>query len=233
MIMKSNNKMKNFKFKKLFKKVDPVSFALVALLGASATFAGFQWAFNSGETPVLNPNLAIDGEQDMAVTGNDPEVARLLQESVIAPIDCENFEVTMRFFNTEADATELVNSFFYYPAGSGKYSHQSRGMSFRGANDEETNVVAALSGTVIGVEDEILKGTVVTIEHENGVQTVYTGVYDVELEVGMTIEQGDVMGVTGLSQMEEESGNVVHFEIKQNGFNLNPEEIFDQQLGSL
>lgn len=230
--MKYNNKTKKFKLKSMFKKVDPVSFALVALLGVSTTFAGFQWAFNSGETPVLNPNLAMDGEQDMAVTAKDPEIARLLQEELIAPVEGEDYEVTMRFFDSEADATELVNSLFYYGVGSGKYSHQSRGMSFRGANNEEANVVAALSGTVVEVEEEILKGTVVTIEHQNGVKTIYSGVYDVELEVGTSVSQGDVIGVTGLSQIEEEAGNVVHFEIKQNGVNLNPDELFDQQLGN-
>ena len=38
--MKFKERMTNLKNKKLFKKIDPISFALVVLLGASATFAG-------------------------------------------------------------------------------------------------------------------------------------------------------------------------------------------------
>jgi len=231
--MKFKEKIKNFKIKNLFKKVDPISFALVLLLGASATFAGFQLAFNTGDTPVVNPHLTMDGEEDMAVTANDPEIARLLEETVIAPIQSEDFEVTMQYFDSGADATELVNHFFYYQVGASKYSHQSKGMSFRGSDDEATNVVAALSGTVVNVEDEILRGTVVTIEHQNSVQTVYTGVYDVTVEVGAEVLQGDVIGVTGLSQLEPEAGNVVHFEIIQNGSNLNPKDVIEKPLASI
>ena len=55
-------------------------------------------------------------------------------------------------------------------------------MSLKNSNNEEVSVVAALSGKVLTVKDEVLKGTVVTIEHQNGVKTVYTGVYDVAVE---------------------------------------------------
>ena len=230
--MKTNKNVKKSGLKKLMKKVDPISFALVMLLGASATFAGVQLARNTGETPVVNPNVGM-GETDMPVVATDPEVARLLEETVMAPIESETLEVTMNFFNSEADATELVNSFFYFQVGNSKISHQSRGMSFRCSSEDATNVVAALSGTIVSVEDDVLRGTVVTIEHQNGIQTVYSGVYDVTFEAGATIAQGDVIGTTGLSQLEPESGKVVHFEVIQNGTNLNPDEAINQQLGEL
>ena len=106
-------------------------------------------------------------------------------------------------------------------------------MSLKNSNNEEVSDVAALSGKVLTVKDEVLKGTVVTIEHQNGVKTVYTGVYDVAVEAGAEIEQGDVIGKTGLSQLEPDSGNVVHFEVLKDNVKVNPETVIDKKLGDL
>ena len=113
------------------------------------------------------------------------------------------------------------------------YSHESKGISLKDTNNETVNVVAALSGKVASVKDEILKGTVVTIEHENGVETVYTGVYNVNVEAGDEVEQGTVLGKTGLSQLEPDSGNVIHFEVLKDEVKVNPETVIDKKLGDL
>ena len=159
--MKKNNNVKNTGLKNkglksLIKKVDPISFALVLLLGAATTFAGFQLVMNTGETPVVNPNVGM-GETDMPTIANDPEIARLLEETVIAPVETETLEVTINFFDAEADAADLVNSFFYFPVGNTKISHQSRGMSFGCSSEEAINVVASLTGTVVSVEEDVLQ----------------------------------------------------------------------------
>ena len=56
--MKLKEKMTNVKGKKLFKRVDPISLALVVLLGASAVFAGVQLYVNqsSEDLTVQNPS---------------------------------------------------------------------------------------------------------------------------------------------------------------------------------
>ena len=113
------------------------------------------------------------------------------------------------------------------------YTHESKGVSLKSSDNEAVNVVAALSGKVLNVKDEVLKGTVVTIEHENGVQTVYTGVYDVAVKAGDEVKQGTVIGKTGLSQLEPDSGNVVHFEVLKDEVKVNPETVIDKKLGDL
>ena len=233
--MKFNEKIKNFKLKKFFKRVDPISLALVLLLGASATFAGVQLTRNTVEIPVISPsNQPNQEEEDVAAALNDPEVIRLLEESVLTPIESQEFEVTTQFFNPDNDTAEIAQSIFYYQIGRGKYSHLSRGMSFRGAGDEAVNVVAVLSGTVSSiVDDDPVRGTIITIDHENGVQTVYVGVYDVAIEVGTVVARGEVIGTTGLSQLEPDAGKVVHFEIMLNGLNLNPNDVIERRLSEL
>lgn len=240
--MKFKEKMTNLKGKKLFKKIDPISLALVVLLGASATFAGVQlWLTGmNGDQTVSNPsnsdNDIVYVNEDGTTTVNkttDPETLALLEEVIKSPIEGEEVTVAKSYYDQTADTTTQVNSLFYYKVGETMYSHESKGVSLKDTNNETVNVVAALSGKVASVKDEILKGTVVTIEHENGVETVYTGVYNVNVEAGDEVEQGTVLGKTGLSQLEPDSGNVIHFEVLKDDVKVNPETVIDKKLGDL
>jgi len=220
--MKSN-------FRRTFRRIDPVSLALIVMLGISATFAWVQiTGGNTRDTSVMHqvtpPDLV---EDDLATVGPGSE-----NEIFSAPI-AGDFDVTVSFFDEEAelDATTLVSSIFYYQVGSGKYSHPSSGASFRAENDAQVDVVAPLTGVVSEIiDDDPVRGTIVTLDHENGLQTVFTGVYNLEVEVGQTISQGDTLGVTGLSMLEPTSGNVVHLEVFQNGTAIDPEEAIGRAL---
>lgn len=235
--MKFKERMTNLKNKKLFKKIDPISFALVVLLGASATFAGVQLALTGINDPsVSNPSDVVYTNEDGTTTVNkttDAETVALLQEVIQSPLEGEDVVVAKTFYDQTADTSVQVNSIFSYQVGETMYTHESKGVTLKTSDNEATNVVAALSGTVLNVKDEVLKGTVVTMEHKNGVQTVYTGVYDVAVKAGDEIKQGTVIGKTGLSQLEPDSGNVVHFEVIKDEVKVNPETVMDKKLGDL
>ena len=240
--MKFKERMSNLKNKKLFKKIDPISFALVVLLGASATFAGVQlWLTGmNGNQTVSNP---ANGDNDVVYTNGDgtttvnkttdAKTVALLQEVIKSPLEGEDVVVAKSYYDQTADTSIQVKRLFNYKVGETVYTRESKGVSLKNSNNEEVSVVAALSGKVLTVKDEVLKGTVVTIEHQNGVKTVYTGVYDVAVEAGAEIEQGDVIGKTGLSQLEPDSGNVVHFEVLKDNVKVNPETVIDKKLGDL
>lgn len=233
------NFFRGLKNKKLFKRIDPISFALVVLLGASAVFAGIQLV-NQGSLneTVMNPSKG-DGDviytDDTALVNNPADTAdkAALSEVVLSPVSTDEVQVTKYYYSDSVDTTVQTQSFFYYPVGQSMYSHESKGMSFKGTTDEPVNVVASLSGTVLSVKDEILKGTVVTIEHANDVKTVYTGVYDVKVSVGDKVSQGAILGTTGLSQLEPDAGNVVHFEIIKGDEKIDPQTVIDKKLSDL
>ena len=174
----------------------------------------------NGNQTVSNP---ANGDNDVVYTNGDgtttvnkttdAKTVALLQEVIKSPLEGEDVVVAKSYYDQTADTSIQVKSLFNYKVGETVYTRESKGVSLKNSNNEEVSVVAALSGKVLTVKDEVLKGTVVTIEHQNGVKTVYTGVYDVAVEAGAEIEQGDVIGKTGLSQLEPDSGNVVHFEV--------------------
>lgn len=241
--MKLKERMQNVKNKKVFKRIDPISLALVVLLGASAVFAGVQLYVNQSSEDLTVQNPANGNNSDLIYTDNgdlqtmnntsDALEVAALGETVTSPLGSEDIEVTKYYYSDTVGTDVQTQSFFYYPVGQSMYSHESKGMSFKSSNDEVVNVVASLTGTVSSVKDEILKGTIVTIEHANGVETVYTGVYDVKVNVGDEVSQGTVIGTTGLSQLEPEAGNVVHFEIVKDEVKIDPQSAIDKKLSDL
>lgn len=234
--------MKFLKDKKILKKFDPISFALVLLLGASAVFSAVQIFGNRDDItvapPVTNGDdvIVVDKDQKgetIPTTAKGDESDNTEGEIVKSPIASEDIAYTTRYYSDTVSEDEQTQRFFYFTAGNSLYSHESKGVSLKLANNEKADVVASLSGTVTSVKDEILRGTVVTIDCGNEIQTVYTGVYDVKVAEGDEVKQGDTIGSTGLSQREPEAGNVIHFEIIKDGSKINPETAFEKNTKEL
>ncbi len=90
------------------------------------------------------------------------------------------------------------------------------------ANSKGTPIKAAASGTVVFSGTKGSYGKMVIISHGNGVQTYYGHCSSLEVSVGQTVSQGQViakMGSTGNS-----TGSHLHLEIRVNGSSVNPQK---------
>lgn len=90
------------------------------------------------------------------------------------------------------------------------------------ANKKAPGVLAADSGTVVvaGWIDGYGYGSRIVIDHGNGYKTRYAHLSRINVQVGQTVNRGDliaIMGSTGRS-----TGTHLHFEIIRNGVHLNP-----------
>ena len=99
-----------------------------------------------------------------------------------------------------------------------------RGMDI--ACKEGTSVSAAASGTVTAVEESAEFGTVVTIEHGNGITTRYAGIKDVKVMAGDNVAAGDILGTVGEIPGECAEASHLHFEVLQNGKPSDPALLF-------
>ncbi len=101
------------------------------------------------------------------------------------------------------------------------------GMDFEGA--EGDNVFSVLDGKVTNIvanspSSALLDGGCVTIEHANGVTTVYKFINVKEgLKVGDSVSRGDVIGtIMAATGSEMDMGAHLHFEVKENGKYADP-----------
>ena len=89
---------------------------------------------------------------------------------------------------------------------------------------EGTEVVAVYDGTIKSVESSLLKGTTVTIDHGNGLYSVYNSLADGDaVIVGQSVKQGDVIGEVSVTNRQEyKNGAHLHFEVTENGTTIDP-----------
>ena len=90
--------------------------------------------------------------------------------------------------------------------------------------EEGASVYAVLDGEVESVEKTLLQGVTVVINHGDGLKTVYNSLADGDMvTVGQTVSQGDVIGAVSISNRQEyKDGAHLHFEVMENGVNVNP-----------
>ncbi|MCD8051700.1 MAG: M23 family metallopeptidase [Clostridiales bacterium] len=85
-------------------------------------------------------------------------------------------------------------------------------------------VVAACSGTVISVQDDVLLGRTVTVDCGSGLTTLYGNLAeDVAVTAGDTVSAGDVIGTVGETASGERNETAwLHFAVEQDGEAVDP-----------
>lgn len=91
-------------------------------------------------------------------------------------------------------------------------------------------VLAACSGTVAAVTEDILMGTTVTISHDGGYQTTYANLQaDPAVEKGDTVSAGQIIGAVGdTAAAEAAQGPHLHFSVTKDGDAVDPDEFLNR-----
>lgn len=89
---------------------------------------------------------------------------------------------------------------------------------------EGTEVLAVYGGTIESVETTLLQGTTITIDHGDGLKTVYNSIADGDLvSVGQTVNKGQVIGhVSVTNRQEYKEGAHLHFQVIEDGEIIDP-----------
>lgn len=90
-------------------------------------------------------------------------------------------------------------------------------------------VSAALDGQVLEVKEDYLLGTTITLNHGDGLMTVYGNLDpEVSVEQGDTVVAGETLGSVGTSaQGEAHEGAWLHFAVTQDGVPVDPADYLE------
>ncbi len=117
----------------------------------------------------------------------------------------------------------VINDYGFYHNQTLNHYYEHKGVDF--VAEVGTEVLAVDDGVIESIyANDVLTGTEITVDHGDGVKSVYRFVEAAEnLTVGMEVKQGDVIGSVAEATGEEyKDGAHLHFEIRENGKSVDP-----------
>lgn len=211
-------------------KIKKVIYSTAALGICAATLFSF-WMANKDNNGVLP-----DENSTVSTTQTTTEET---------PVNNPVKDVPDDRYNTESTTKEAVSVYFSYPLGNKIAKEYSKGeivknkttddwrthngIDINGANGDQVNAIC--DGEVTAVRDDALWGTVVTIDHGNGITADYCG-----LQKSSTVQPGDMVkinqkiGVLGEIPLESADGMHLHLEMQRDGVTVSPTDYLDKRI---
>ncbi len=90
-----------------------------------------------------------------------------------------------------------------------------------------TPALITANGTVKSITEDPMMGTIVTLSHAGGYESIYCGLEDIKYNEGDEVKIGSVLGVVGEIPSEILDEDHLHFEIKKDGQTISPLEAFN------
>ena len=184
----------------------------IALLGFSVK------DLNKQDTSYVSKGI-LDYEEKVPVVSDEVKITRPY-------IDTE-VKVSKNFYDYLAESKEQEQSLIYYE---GTYMPSS-GVSY--SKGDVFDVVAILDGTVKDVKEDTTLGNIITIEHENGITSVYQSVGEITIKANDTVTKGQVIAKSATSNISTDLGNHLYFELIIDGICVDPENYYDKSINEI
>ena len=211
-------------------KIKKVIYSAAALGICIATLFSF-WMANKDNNGVMS-------DENSTITTTETTTKEAPVNNPVTNIPDDRYE-------TEPTTKGRVSVYFSYPLGNKIAKEYSKGeivknkttddwrthngVDINGAKGDQVNAIC--DGEVAEVRDDALWGTVVTIDHGNGIIADYCG-----LEKNSTVQPGDTVkinqkiGVLGEIPLENADGVHLHLEIHRDGVTVSPTDYLDKRI---
>lgn len=155
----------------------------------------------------------------------DIEIPVIATNDIInRPYTDESVEIVKGYYDYSADEESQKNSIIYYE----NTYMPSSGVSY--GKEEQFDVVSILDGTVTEVTEDTTLGNSITIEHDNGIISIYQSVANISVAKGDQVKQGDIIASSSTSNISSDLGNHLYFELVINGTTVNPENYYEKSI---
>ena len=146
------------------------------------------------------------------------------KKTIIKPINSETVMISKYFYNQKDDEEKQQSSLIRYA----NIYMPNTGLLY--SSDNDFDVIAVLDGKVSNIKNDDILGTIIEVEHDNNIVTIYQSVKNVKVKAGQKVKQGDVIATSGPNKLEEEKSNCLHFEVYKDGNLMNPEEFYKMEI---
>jgi len=158
------------------------------------------------------------------ILSNDTPVVATDEVLIIRPYNDAEVKIGKKFYDYESDEENQKNSIVYYE----NTYMQNSGIDY--IKMDSFDVISILDGTVISVNNSELLGNTIEIKHDNNLISVYQSLDAITVKEGDSVKQGQVLGKSGLSKINEELGKHLHFELFKEGQVVNPEKYYNKNI---
>ena len=156
----------------------------------------------------------VDYTMDEVIDSDLPVVSETT--TIINPYLDQSVTVKKGYYDYKGDEDSQISSIIKHD----NTYIQNTGIDYVGENTFD--VVAILNGTVTKVSEDEELGKIVEITHDNGIVSIYQSLSEINVKKDDTVTQGLVIGKSGENKLDKDLGNHLHFEIYDNGSEVNP-----------
>lgn len=183
------------------------------------------FAYSKNET---SDNFSTDDYVSKGIIDYEDEVQVVNVGNMInRPYKDSNVKIVKSYYDYLADAESQENSLIYYE---GTYI-QSSGVSY--SNGEEFDVVSILPGVVKEIKEDDILGNSITIEHDNGIISIYQSISDILVHEGDNVTENQVLAKSSTSNISSDLNNHLYFEMIIDGVCVNPENYYSKLVSEI
>ena len=211
-----NEKLREIKLTKATKYTILTTF-LVGILGAGV--AGIVGNGTTGENEQIVVSDGVVSPDD-----KEEEIVVVKEEKLEVPFKV-NAQIKTYFYDLSDDASVREKALVYY---NGSYT-PSTGVDYF-YNNNNFEVVAAFSGEVVEKKVDPMYGVTLKIKGENNIEAIYSSLGEVNVTVGDTVKQGDILAKASNNTISSNMGNHLNFSLLKNGKFINPVKNFSKNI---
>ena len=193
----------------------PILYSLAVTLLCGSLVTSYLIKKNSIDEPVINPVL----EKVIPVIKEDL--------SLIKPYVKEDVEILSNYYDYNDSADNQIQSIIFYD----NTFMQNTGIIY-GA-DDEFDVNAITDGKVTKVTYDDITSYTVEVTHKDNLISRYQFLSSIDVSEGADIKKGAKIGVSGISNLIDNSKNQLYFSLLYNGEYVNALNYYGKTLEEL
>ena len=154
-------------------------------------------------------------------------VVKTESNTIIRPYLSDKVRVGKYFYDYESDEKKQESALIYF-----KNTYmQNNGVDY--VSEEDFDVVSILDGEVESIETSEVYGKVITIKNNENLKTIYANIEDVTITVGYKVAQGEIIGKSTPSKINNDNLSTLHFEVLFKNEKIDPENLYTLSVSEL